>query len=43
MVETPETIYKTYAHSFEKDEILASNLMDELVNLDSFEKEKQRN
>lgn len=36
--DTPETIYKTYAHSFEKDEILASNLMDELVNLDSFEK-----
>lgn len=37
--DTPATIYKTYAHSFEKDKVQASNLMDELVNLDSFEKE----
>ena len=37
----PETIYKTYAHSFEKDEIQASNLMDEIVSLDSFEIEKE--
>lgn len=36
--DTPETIYKTYAHSFEKDEIQASNLMDQLVVLDPFEK-----
>ena len=33
-----KTIYKTYAHSFEKDEIQASNLMDEIVTLNSFEK-----
>ena len=37
----PETIYKVYAHSFEKDEIQASSLMDELVTLESFEKEKR--
>lgn len=34
--DTPETIYKVYAHSFEKDEVHASNLMDEIVNLSSF-------
>lgn len=39
--DTSETIYKTYAHSFEKDEIQASNLMDEIVSLDSFEKDKE--
>ena len=39
--DTPETIYKTYAHSFEKDEIQASNLMDEIVSLDSFEDKKE--
>ncbi|MCZ2258265.1 tyrosine-type recombinase/integrase [Sporosarcina sp. G11-34] len=39
--DTSETIYKVYAHSFEKDEIQASSLMDELVSLESFEKEKQ--
>ncbi|MEV9639528.1 site-specific integrase [Mammaliicoccus sciuri] len=36
--DTPETIYKVYAHSFEKDEIQASNLMDQIVVLNSFEK-----
>ena len=35
--DTPETIYKVYAHSFEKDEIQASNLMDEIITLNSFE------
>lgn len=35
--DTPETIYKVYAHSFEKDEVHASNLMDEIINLSSFE------
>ncbi|MHC8516709.1 site-specific integrase [Sporosarcina sp. ITBMC105] len=34
--DTPETVYKTYAHSFEKDEIAASNLMDQIVVLDAF-------
>ncbi|MGE8038125.1 tyrosine-type recombinase/integrase [Lysinibacillus sp. NPDC093692] len=34
--DTPETIYKVYAHSFEKDEVHASNLMDEIINLSSF-------
>lgn len=29
--DTPETIYKIYAHSFDKDEIYASNIMDELT------------
>lgn len=32
---TPETIY--YALSFEKDEVHTSNLMDEIINLSSFE------
>ena len=40
IADTLETIYKTYAHSFEKDEIQASNLMDEIVSLNSFEIEK---
>lgn len=35
--DTPETIYKVYAHSFEKDEIHASNLMDQIVVLNSFD------
>lgn len=35
--DTPETLYKTYAHSFKKDEIQASNLMDDIVVLNSFE------
>lgn len=35
--DTPETIYKTYAHSFEVDEIAASNIMDEVITLSSFE------
>lgn len=34
--DTPETIYKVYAHSFEKDIVHASHLMDEIVNLSSF-------
>ena len=29
--DTPETIYKVYAHPFEKDEVHASNLMDEII------------
>lgn len=39
--DTPETIYKVYSHSFEQDEVQASNLMDEIVVLDSFEKQKE--
>ena len=39
--DTPETIYKVYAHSFAKDEVHASNLMDEIINLSSFEKTKE--
>lgn len=39
--DTPETIYKVYAHSFETDEIQASNLMDQIIDLDSFEDEKE--
>lgn len=35
--DTPETIYKVYAHSFEKDEEHASNLMDDIISLSSFE------
>jgi len=35
--DTPETIYKTYAHSFKKDEISASNMMDEIISLNSFD------
>jgi len=38
--DTPETIYKVYAHSFEKDEVHASNLMDEIITLNSFDKSK---
>ena len=34
--DTPETIYKMYAHSFEKDEVHASNLMDENITLNSY-------
>ncbi|WP_025782910.1 site-specific integrase [Sporosarcina sp. D27] len=36
--DTPEIVYKTYAHSFEKDQIAASNLMDDIVVLNSFGK-----
>lgn len=39
--DTPKTIYKVYAHSFAKDEVHASNLMDEIINLSSFEKLKK--
>ena len=39
--DTPETIYKVYTHSFAKDEVHASNLMDEIINLSSFEKTKE--
>lgn len=39
--DTPETIYKVYAHSFAKDEVHASNLMDEIINLNSFEKTEE--
>ena len=39
--DTPETIYKVYAHSFEKDEVHASNLMDDIINLSSFEKSEE--
>lgn len=39
--DTPETIYKVYAHSFEKDEVHASNLMDEIINLSSFEESEE--
>lgn len=39
--DTPETIYKVYAHSFEKDEVHASSLMDEIINLSSFEEYKE--
>ncbi|MFJ6210302.1 tyrosine-type recombinase/integrase [Lysinibacillus sp. NPDC092081] len=39
--DTPETIYKVYAHSFAKDEVHASNLMDEIINLSSFEESKE--
>jgi integrase len=35
--DTPETIYKIYAHSFEKDEIAASNIMDGIITLSSFD------
>jgi len=38
--DTPETIYKTYAHSFEKDEIYASNIMDEIITLNPFDEIK---
>lgn len=34
--DTPATIYKVYAHSFQSDEVQASHLMDELVNLPTF-------
>ena len=33
--DTPETLYKTYAYSFEKDEVFASNLMDEIISISS--------
>ncbi|MFJ8091016.1 hypothetical protein ACIQ7N_22935 [Lysinibacillus sp. NPDC095746] len=39
--DTPETIYKVYAHLFEKDEVHASNLMDEIINLSSFEESEE--
>ncbi|MEQ6357745.1 tyrosine-type recombinase/integrase [Lysinibacillus sp. M3] len=39
--DTPETIYKVYAHSFEKDEVHASKLMDEIINLSSFEESEE--
>ncbi|MFJ7700043.1 tyrosine-type recombinase/integrase [Lysinibacillus fusiformis] len=39
--DTPETIYKVYAHSLEKDEVNASNLMDEIITLNSFKKSKE--
>ena len=39
--DTPETIYKVYAHSFEKNEVHASNLMDEIINLSSFEESEE--
>lgn len=35
--DTPETIYKVYAHSFEKDEIHASNIMDGIITLNKFD------
>lgn len=35
--DTPETVYKTYAHSFEKDGIAASNIMDEIITFNSFD------
>lgn len=39
--DTPETIYKVYAHSFEKDEVHTSYLTDEIINLSSFEKSNE--
>lgn len=39
--DTPETIYKVYAHSFEKDEVRASNIMDEIITLKSYEESKE--
>ncbi len=39
--DTPETIYKIYAHSFEKDEIQASNIMDEIISLNPFNEIKK--
>lgn len=41
--DTPETIYNVYAHSFEKDEVRASSLIDKIITLDSFEKSKEIN
>ncbi|HEY4623471.1 MAG TPA: site-specific integrase, partial [Solibacillus sp.] len=34
--DTPDTIYKTYAHSFKTDEIFASNIMDDIITLNAF-------
>lgn len=34
--DTPDTIYKTYAHSFKTDEIYASNIMDDIITLNAF-------
>ena len=39
--DTPDTIYKTYAHSFEKDEISASNIMDDIIALNSFDENEK--
>lgn len=39
--DTPETVYKTYAHSFEKDGIAASNIMDWVITLNSFDENEE--
>lgn len=39
--DTPETIYKTYAHAFEEDAIIASNVMDDIITLSSFEENEK--
>lgn len=40
--DTPETLYKTYAYSFEKDEFFASNLMNEIISISSFTELKNK-
>jgi len=39
--DTPDTIYKTYAHSFEKDEVTASNVMDDIISLNLFDENEK--
>ena len=39
--DTPETVYKTYAHSFEKDGIAASHIMDGIITLNPFDENEE--
>jgi len=39
--DTPDTIYKTYAHSFAKDEVTASNVMDDIISLNLFDENEK--